>query len=165
MVEVLRIKEKMQRDKEEVMAVQHPDPGSGSSRGVCFTTTTESDKSSDERWIIDSGCTKHMTSSTACLGWWNPCAEKVSLADGKTVTARGNGQGKITGRGLGGMPVEIKMKELLFVPGLSANVLSVSKINNEGYTVRFGAYDCQIMDGDTVIALGEKCNGLYYLMR
>lgn len=138
------------------------DSGS-SSRGVCFTTTTESEKSSEERWIIDSGCTKHMASSTTSLGWWNPCTEKVTLADGKTVMAKGIEQGRIIGRGLEGTSLEIRVKELLFVPGLSANVLSVSRITDEGYSVRFGPNDCCIMDGETVIAVGEKYNGQYYL--
>lgn len=77
--------------------------------------------------------------------------------------ARGNGQGRITGVGQDGEQVEMKLKELLYVPGLSRNVLSVSRITDEGYSVVFGPLDCRIMDGNTVIAVGKKCGGLYYL--
>lgn len=155
---------KKQNDQEKSMALQYPDPGSSSGcHGVCFTATSGKHKSSDEKWIIDSGSTKHMTNSTDSLGWWNPCAEKVILADGKTVTARGSGQGRITTRGRKGTSVEIKIEELMFVPELSVNVLSVSRITEEGYTVRFGSKDCIIMDGETVVAMGVRYNGLYYL--
>lgn len=59
----------------------------------------------------------------------------------------------------------MKLKELLFVPGLSRNVLSVSKITEDGYTVVFGPRSCQIMNGKTVIAVGKKIGGLYYLQQ
>lgn len=150
--------------QEQVRSVQHPDPeSSGSGRGVCFTVTAGSDVSIAEKWILDTGCTKHMTNSTASLGWWNPCNEEVLLADGKRLKTRGSGQGRITGVGLAGEKVELKLKELLYVPGLSRNVLSVSRITDEGYGVQFGPLDCRIMDGDKVIAVGKRSGGLYYL--
>lgn len=154
--------------REQGKLVKHPTPessgeSSGSGRGVCFTVTTGSSVAITEKWILDTGCTKHMTNSTASFGWWNPCAEDVSLADGKIVKARGSGKGRITGVGLDGDQVEIKLKELLYVPGMSGNVLSVSRITDEGLTVVFGPRDCRIMDGSRVIAVGEKSGGLYYL--
>lgn len=135
----------------------------GDNRGVCFNMTTRRDADFAERWILDTGCTKHMTNSTASLGWWNPEAEEVMLADGKTVKAKGSGQGIICGVGPDGNAVEMKLKKLLYVPGLSKNVLSVSRIAEEGYTVLFGPSDCRIMEGENVIAVGKKSGGLYYL--
>lgn len=154
-------REKKQKVYEETRVVQHPDAGSSNSRGVCFTTIC--DTSCGERWIIDSGCTRHMTSTTTSLGWWNPCTENVSFADGKTVIAKGSGQGRIVGRGLADEAVEINVKELRFVPGLSVNVVSVSRITDEGYSVHFGPMDCRNMKEGVVVAMGEKSGGLYYL--
>lgn len=77
--------------------------------------------------------------------------------------ARGSGTGRIVGRGVKGESVDIEMKELLYVPELSSNVLSVSRMTDEGFYVQFGPKDCRIMDGNIVIAVGEKRNGLYYL--
>lgn len=130
---------------------------------VCFTTKTGRVLSSEDRWVLDTGCTTHMTNATTSLGWWNTCAEKVMLADGRTVTARRKGKGQIAGRGLSGECIEIKLKELLYVPELSGSVLSVSRITNEGYTVLFGPTECRIMDGNAVIAVGVKIDGLYFL--
>lgn len=139
------------------------DDGRATRRGVCFTMTTEGDNSTSEKWVIDTGCTKHMANSTANLGWWNPCAEEVLIADGNKVRAKGSGEGKIVGVGLNDDPIEVKLKEVLYVPGLSRNVLSVSKITEEGFTVVFRPKDCWIMDGNTVLAVGKKIKGLYYL--
>lgn len=154
---------KKKEDEAKSLAVQHPEAGS-SSRGACFTVKTASDVPVNQKWIIDSGSSRHMTNTTACLSWWNPCVENIALADGRTLTARGSGQGRIVGRGLEAESVEIKLKELLFVPGLSVNVLSVSRMTDAGYYVQFGPKDCRIMNAETVIAVGVKKEGLYYLV-
>lgn len=153
-----------ERDEAKTSTVRYSDPESeGGNRGVCFTVTTESEESCAEKWIVDTGSTKHMTNSTRNLGWWNPCTEEVVLANGNTVKARGSGNGRISTKGLNGERVEVKMKELLYVPGLSSNVLSVSRITEDGYTVVFSPRDFRIMDGETVLAVGRKNGGLYYL--
>lgn len=158
-------KNNMRKDQAKAITVQQPEPvRDGADRGVCFTVTTESDVLAG-KWILDTGCTKHMTNSVASLGWWNPCAEEVILADGKTVKAKGSGRGKFAGVGLDGEQVEVKLKEVLFVPGLTRSVLSVSRITEDGFTVVFGSTSCRIMRGGTVIAVGKKRNGLYYLQQ
>lgn len=135
---------------------------SGEDRGVCFNMTTSGDVT-EEKWIIDTGCTKHMTNSTTSLGWWNPCSAEVMLPDGKIVKAKGRGQGRIVGVGMDGERIEVKLKEVLYVPGLSRNVLSVNRITEEGYSVVFGRSSCQILDANKVVAVGKKFGGLYYL--
>lgn len=160
-----RTKEKRLKEQEKSMTVQCPDPGGSIDGGVCFTMPKGSDKCRTDKWIIDSGSSKHMTYSTANLDWWSPCAEKVKLADGRGLTARRNGEGTIAGRGLEGEYVKIKIKELLYVPGLAANVLSVSRMTDEGYCVQFGPNDCRIMDAGVVVAVGMKRDGLYYLVQ
>lgn len=85
------------------------------------------------------------------------------LADGKTVKAKGCGQGSISGVGLHGDKVEVKLKRLLYVPGLTRNILSVSRITEDGCTVVFESSRCRIMHGETVIAVAKKSGGLYYL--
>ncbi|KXJ81382.1 hypothetical protein RP20_CCG020176 [Aedes albopictus] len=166
LLEETRANMKKQSQQVKSTTVQHIDPvnDGACSRDVCFNLTTGSDVDAG-RWIIDTGCTRHMTNSTMNLGWWNPCAEEVVLADGKAVKAKGSGQGRIVGVGMYGEQVEVKIKELLYVPELSRNVLSVSRITEDGYTVVFGSRSCRIMDGEKVLAVGEKCGGLYYLQQ
>lgn len=159
--------DRMQRvDQAKSTIVPQLDEESGSNpRGVCFTTTTGtgSDILSNGRWIIDTGCTKHMTGQLGSFVHRIPWKEKISLADGRTMTTRGCGEGRIAARGLEGENIDIKLKKLLYVPGLSGSVLSVSRITDEGYSVVFGPRDCRILDGSTVLAVGERSGGLYYL--
>lgn len=151
------------QDKARSMTMLDPDPGSGSSQEVCFTTATGGDIPPDGGWILDTGCTKHMTGVVRNFSSRVSCKEKVLLADGRTVNARGSGKTRIVGRGAEGESVDIMMKEVLYVPGLTGSVLSVSRITEQGYAVVFGAKDCRIMDGSSVIAVGENRCGLYYL--
>lgn len=154
---------KKQKEQEKSIVMQQQEQRKDSVGGVCFSITTKSDVPIAEKWIIDTGCTKHMTNSVASFGWWNPCAKEMSLADGKTVKVRGRGQGRIIGVGLDGRAIEVKLKDLQFVPGLSTNVLSVSRITDQGLCVQFGPKECRILDGSEVIAIGEKSGGSYYL--
>lgn len=152
-----------QQEEAKSISVEPMDSGSdGVARQVCFAMTTES-AVTPGKWIIDTGCTKHMTNAISNLGWWNPCSEDVILADGKKVRAKGHGEGRILGVRKDGEQIDVTLKEVLYVPGLSKNVLSVSQITEDGFKVIFGHRSCQIMGGDTVIAVGEKSGGLYYL--
>lgn len=152
------------QDEVKTMTARHSHPESeGEDRGICFTMTTRSNESATGGWIVDTGCTKHMTNSTDDLGWWNPCSKEVLLADGKTVKAKGSGKGRIATIGMNGEKIDVTLKELLYVPGLSRKVLSVSRITEDGYTVVFGQKDFRIMDGAMVLAVGKKSDGLYYL--
>ncbi|XP_062710258.1 copia protein isoform X1 [Aedes albopictus] len=52
------------QNKAKTTSVRHPHTeNEGDGRGVCFTMTTRSCESVGE-WIVDTGCTKHMTNST-----------------------------------------------------------------------------------------------------
>lgn len=161
----MEVNVKKQLGGTKTVVVQHPHRENNSESGeVCFTTRTGKGVTNSGKWIIDTGCTKHMTGSVEDFVsriWQRKL--KVTLADGRTVNARGSGEGKIVGRGLWGESIDMKLKELLYVPGLSGSVLSVSRITDQGYSVVFGPTDCQILDGSTVIAVGKKCEGLYYL--
>lgn len=155
---------KKRKDDMKAKAVPFLDTrSSGSSRGVCFTTTTGSDEVNKGKWIIDTGCTQHMTGSLRNFTDRTPWREKISLTDGRTVTAKSTGQGRIVGRGSEGETVEINVKGLLYVPGLVGSVLSVSRITDQGYSVVFGPRDCQILKSGAVVAVGTKSDGLYYL--
>lgn len=46
------------------------------------------------------------------------------------------------------------MKEVLRVPGLDANLLSISVLNRRGYNVLFGKNGVEIRSGNTLVATG-----------
>lgn len=134
-----------------------------SDRRVCFTAKGSGNVLNVNRWIMDTGSTMHMTGSTKSFTRRVPCNVNIKLADGRMVIASERGPGSIVGRGPDGNSVQIKLKELFYVPGLTENVLSVSQVTNGGYSVVFGPKNFRIMDDCNVIAVGEKSDGLYFL--
>ena len=57
-----------------------------------------------------------------------------------------------------------KLSDILYFPGLSHNLLSVSKAESNGKSFEFGQSHCNIIDNKfSVIATAAKCGSLYYL--
>ena len=71
-------------------------------------------------WIIDSGASDHMTSTSNFFLSYTPCAghEKVRIADGTFSPIAGKGSVQIS--------PSICLKSVLHVPKLACNLLSVS---------------------------------------
>ncbi|XP_056842871.1 uncharacterized protein LOC130495488 [Raphanus sativus] len=66
---------------------------------------------------------------------------RVGLGDGKVIMAEGKGDVRIVTKG-----VRKIVKNVLFVPRLNRNVLSVGQMTSRGYTVIMGAGECTIKD-------------------
>jgi len=56
----------------------------------------------------------------------------------------------------------VKLEDMLCIPGLRNNILSVAKITDNGYTVTFRKHHATVNRSDGSIALiATKCNDLY----
>ena len=112
-------------------------------RQVCFTTVARTDnkRKADHGlngWIIDSGCTRHMTGDISKLENVRSCREIVKLADGREIFVNAKGTGRFIGLDVEDQRMNVKLKDVLHVPELRSNVLSMSCIIDEGYSVCFG---------------------------
>lgn len=115
-------------------------------------------------WFLDSGATSHMTNNATLLGELDTsCKDKISLADGNEVQANGIGSGVYRSLDGNGQTVDVKLKNVYHVPALTGNLLSVSKIVDEGFTVVFEKNHCKIVKNEAVVVVGERRGGLYYL--
>ena len=116
-------------------------------------------------WIIDSGepvilvttgvclsITIHLKNHSVTLGdghtleavWKGVVALELELEDGKTITGR--------------------LEDVLYVPELAYNLLSISKVAKGEKRVDFYKSHCEIIDNnERVVATGTKRGGLYYL--
>lgn len=112
------------------------------SRNVCFTLVDDLDESGG--WLIDSGSTAHMTGEIGRLKNVVPCARNVSLADGKEMLVRATGTSEFLKYGANGETIHVKLKNVFYVPGLTTNVISVSRMVDAGYDVCFGSTSCTI---------------------
>lgn len=88
-------------------------------------------------------------------------SESVCLADGNKISAKSMGSCKLTVMAENGESKIICIKNVLFVPGLAGNLLSVSRIVDEGFLVSFNSGRCQISKDGKVVITGERKGGLY----
>lgn len=135
-------------------------------REAWVLTSQPDNLTSDNPWIIDSGCDRHMTSCREIFVTYNqllPCAVKTggtmlhSVGEG-SVTFNIERQGNI---------VEITLQNVLHVPGLGANLISVKFLASKlKIQVLFDVNCCKLIKRSTgeIIAMGtSKNDNLYYL--
>jgi hypothetical protein len=88
-------------------------------------------------FIVDSGATTHMVSQSRGVEYFRPGSKQVTVAGGKKLEAIGVGRLLVTAQDMHGRSWEIDIEEVLIVPGLGVNLLSVSRLESQGITVSF----------------------------
>lgn len=115
----------------------------------------------DNKWIIDSGCTSHMTFNRSYFVKFKPIRGKVYLAGrNNVVESKGIGSIKVKVRDDKGIINYVIMYDVVYVPDLRNNLLSVMKLMDHGLKVNFVKHAvkiCQKNSGE-VIAVGERLN-------
>ena len=109
-------------------------------------------------WILDSGATDHMTHSSNHFKTYTPCpsSRKITVADGTTTTVAGLGDVQVNSN--------LILKNVLHVPRLSTNLISIHKLTQDltCHITFFTSY-CEFQDQDSgkKIGLANEHNGLY----
>ncbi|KAM7516070.1 hypothetical protein LguiA_005653 [Lonicera macranthoides] len=103
----------------------------------CFATN-----SSTESWLIDSGCTNHMTYDRELFRELDLTAiSKVRIGNGARIAVKGKGTVALEGR------TGLKLiSDVLYVPEINQNLLSVTQLLEKGYKVLFEDKHCVIKD-------------------
>lgn len=114
-------------------------------------------------WSIDSGASNHMTGRRDLLSSYQhsqPTA--VTLADGKVMSSCGNGtvSFKVS---RGNVVNTLTANEVLYVPGMADNLISVSKLTDSGIVVTFSGNGCTAYKGSRFVFSGSKESGIYRL--
>ncbi|CAL2251278.1 unnamed protein product [Prunus armeniaca] len=110
-------------------------------------TTTESKPNGD--WYIDSGCSNHMTGNVDLLvDIRTNVAGKVQMPTGALVNVAGMGSLVIdttNGRKY--------IREVMYLPGLKENLLSVGQMDEHGYCLVFGDGMCKVFESSSMNSL------------
>lgn len=93
-------------------------------------------------WYIDSDANTHVTGSKALLHDFIPCDGHATI-----MTASGT-RLPILGRGNVITKKNKEIANILYVPGLKHNLISVSKLTNIGNIVIFTSDECLMIDKD-----------------
>ena len=88
-------------------------------------------------WIIDSGATSHMCNSAAMFSSYCKADSKIKLGDLSSLKVSGKGDVQLSLHMRGGGQDTKRLKDVLCVPDLSKNLLSVSKATDHGMSFLF----------------------------
>lgn len=116
-------------------------------------------------WIVDSGATSHMANDMSAFISMDPKRKgNVRLADEKNLVSI-NGIGDISLKC--DLPSKIKnsleASDVLYVPSLSSNLLSVKKLAKDGYKLIFENNTCHILKNEQLRAIATLNPELYEL--
>ena len=122
--------------------------------------------SATNNWIVDSGATCHMSNDEEQFSDFRRFdkPKQVALGDGRELEAVGQGTVYLSMNLPEGKTCQRKLRDVLYVPRLSYNLLSVSKAADTGKTTEFDNVHCRIIgEGGKLLAMGTKVGCLYYL--
>lgn len=117
-------------------------------------------------WIVDSGATCHISHNKELFVEFQELKkfQKVSLGDGHTLEATGKGVVALEMMLPNEKTRNARLFDVLYVPGLSYNLISISKVTGAGKRVNFAESQCQIMDEKgSLVGVATKTGNLYYL--
>lgn len=132
--------------------------------GTKFATHAEGiRKLSKRNWLIDSGASSHMTGSTEPFCNFDRNHKSgIRVANGEIISSAGIGTVKELVNTEGGIK-EIELREVLFVPQISDNLISVGKLTERGDIVEFERDGCYLRTGNDRVRVGRTENNVYKL--
>jgi len=118
----------------------------------------------DEKWIVDSGATKHMTPNGDWFSEYRKLESPIIIHVGKEgETVKGIGRGRIDVKlHLGnGKYIGAYRKEVIYVPEMKVNLFSTNEAANKG--IGFDTLDGKFREKGKVIAQATHINQMWYM--
>ncbi|CAM8893875.1 unnamed protein product [Rhodiola kirilowii] len=130
-----------------------------SRKEVCLVALSSFSHMKEECWYLDSGCSAHMTGNPQYLINVKPICKR------QFFTFRDGGEGQVIGYGTLKVPDLPELDDILLLDGLKANLISISRLCDEGQSVTFTCDSCQVLDrnGDTLMEGSRSSNKSYFL--
>lgn len=113
-------------------------------------------------WVIDSGATRHMSKDGRIFTQYR--AEQirdVTLADGRTIPIVGEGAVRL----MADQGWELTLSEVVHVPTIATNLMSVRGMTKKGAKVVFEGDTCTISKADIVVAVAYVDENDQYVLR
>jgi hypothetical protein len=96
---------------------------------------------------MDSGASRTMCSNQKWFQQYSPLTKDIPVILGDNSAIQGVGQGHVHVRMRAGNEWnEVILQNVLYVPDLHGNLLSISHLTSRGANVRFAGQSCQIYD-------------------
>lgn len=115
-------------------------------------------------WYVDSGASLHMCRDKKWMYNVSPSTiNNIKVADNKTVAVKGSGNVDFQIKDSDGIIRKIQVRNVLYVPSLTTNLLSVNQMVNNGCDVRFEKDGCKVYQNKKLILTARHCNNMYLL--
>ncbi|WVZ89035.1 hypothetical protein U9M48_035494 [Paspalum notatum var. saurae] len=99
----------------------------------------------EDVWIMDSGCSRHMTGHRKWFSSLNPMSTK------EYITFGDNGQGKVLGVGSVSLSAKLSLREVAFVRNMGFNLVFITQLLHEGFEVHFKKGACRVLDAEETL--------------
>jgi hypothetical protein len=116
-------------------------------------------KKEEDEWYIDNGCSSHITRDQDKFIILKRKDRNVAFGDDSSAKILGEGVVELGRK-------NVKAKNVLLVEDLNHNLLSVSKMCDQGYTLTFDSRKCKIREnnsGRLVATTTRRPNNIYIL--
>ena len=131
-----------------------------------FVSAVATGDTNTDSWLLDSGASQHMCNNKELFSnLVNICTSvKVEVGDGRSLTAVGQGS-VVLKVNLPNNKVETRiLNNVLYVPDLAYNLISVSQVTLGGKVTNFYENSCKILNKKSkLLAVGKKLGKLYVL--
>lgn len=121
-----------------------------------FVFTASQAPVSVDGWVIDSGASDHYCSHRAMFTSLSPADNTISVGDGRTLSVTGTGPVRLSTLVPGKANVSITLTGVSYVPSMTVNLLSISRLAAAGLKVTFSGTQCIIRKGKNVIGVGDQ---------
>lgn len=117
------------------------------------------------KWIIDSGASYHICRDEKMFSHLKKGSfGDITIATGEKIYAVGKGTVKIC-LGTNDKKIEIILLDVLHVPTVDFNLISVKKITDKGFSVNFHKSDCYLKTNLGSFLIGKYQNGGYGIVQ
>ena len=128
-------------------------------------SAVETEQLNKNLWIFDSGCTQHVCNDRSMFINFSAGngTSKIEIGDGTPLVVGGKGD-VIMQAVLPDKIQKLTLKNVLFVPDMNHNLISVSQCTSMNKQVMFYDKTCKIISNDNkLIACGSRVGKLYYI--
>lgn len=127
---------------------------------------------SSDDWFVDSGASNHMCGNEKFFDKLHSTDEStVILADGEKLTTNKLGNVKLSITSGGGHQMgseasgmDVAINNVLYVPDIKGNLISVRKLILSGFDVLFKGDECMLVKENDSLTIAKFENGLYKVL-